>query len=169
MREGSKISKLADELWAWSLPELEHFRDEVMDKILAAKQSVAEAEGHISKTQDREAALALKEIRAYLEDAEVKLSGPESVVLASYYLHEEGSEWLESKRLNILLDSYERKPANSTSIIDKLIGRGVMILEEGRPNAHKKFQLTPSGRQEAWDTVARVRAEHKEGGFKIVG
>ena len=168
MREGTKISNLADELWTLSLDELEHFRG-VIDAILAAKQEVAVAEGRISEGQDRATALALKEIRAYLEDGGVKLSGPESVVLASYYLHEEGAEWLESKRLNILLDSYDRKPANATSIIDKLVGRGVMILEEGRPHSHKKFQLTKAGRQEAWDTVARVRAEHKEGGFKVVG
>lgn len=168
MREGTKMSNLADELWTLSLHELEHFRG-VIDKILDAKQELAEAEGRISDTQDRETAMALKEVRAYLEDASVKLSGPESVVLASYYLHEEGSEWLESKRVNILLDSYDRKPANATSIIDKLIGRGVMILEEGRPHAHKKFQLTKAGREEAWEVVARVRAEHKSGKFKVVG
>lgn len=163
------MASLADKLWTLSLEELRHFQG-VIEKILAAKEELAEVEGRVTESEDRASALLLKETREYLGEAKVKLSGPESVVLASYHLHEEGSEWLESKRVNILLDSYDRKPANSTSIIDKLIARGVMELEEGRPHAHKKFQLTEKGREEAWETLARVRTELKGGSaLSVVG
>ena len=169
MREGSKLSSLADQLWTLSVEELRNFQ-EVLTKILVAKEAVAEAEGLASDSEDRATAVALKETRTYLGNLDIKLSGPESVILASYHLHEEGSEWLESKRLNILLDSYERKPSNSTSVIDKLIARGLMELEEGRPHSHKKFQLTEAGKEEAWDILARVRSELKgSGGLAVVG
>jgi hypothetical protein len=169
MREVSKLSSLADQLWTLSLEELRHFQG-VITKILTAKEAVAEAEGLVGDSEDRATAVALKETREYLGNPKVKFSGPESVILASYHLQEEGSEWLESKRLNILLDSYERKPSNSTSIIDKLIARGMMELEDGRPHSHKKFQLTDSGREESWEILARVRSELKGGGkLSVVG
>ena len=44
MREISKLSSLADQLWTLSLEELRNFQG-VITKILTAKEAVAEAEG----------------------------------------------------------------------------------------------------------------------------
>ena len=86
----------------------------------------------------------------------------------SYYLHEEGNEMLESKRINIFLDSFGRKPANSTSIVDKLGAKGAVTIEADGLHAHKKFRLTGAGQEEAMEIVGRLR-RGTGGKFAVVG
>ena len=78
------------------------------------------------------------------------------------------NEMLESKRINIFLDSFGRKPANSTSIVDKLGARGAVPIEADGLHAHKKFRLTGQGRQEAMEIVGRLR-RGTGGKFAVVG
>ena len=110
---------MADDLWQLSLSELRHFQG-VIAKIMAAKEEIASVSQTSEEERDRTAALELKEIRDYLGDEDVALSGPEAVVLAAYCKHQEGVELLDSKGLNIFLDSHGRKPANTTTVVDKL-------------------------------------------------
>lgn len=159
----SRISNLADHLWKLNLEELKHFGG-VIEKIIAAKRAIADAEERSTEAGEKEAARAFRELRGYLEDEAIEMSGPEAVILASYYLHEEGNEMLESKRLNIFLDSFGRKPANSTSIVDKLGSRGLVSIEADGLHAHKKFRLTAEGREEALELVGRLR---RGGGGKL--
>lgn len=146
--------------------ELKEIRG-VVDKILVAKEAVELAEERSSELGDRAVAKGLEELREFLRDGQVDLSGPEAVILASYSMHEEGQDWLDSKRLNIFLDSYHRKPANSTSIVEKLGARQVVNVEDGGPHTHKKFQLTPKGREEAVKLIATLR--RGGGGLSVVG
>ena len=166
MSGSSKIANLADGLWHLSVVELKEFRG-VIEKILVAKEAVEMAEERSSEVGDRAVAKGFREIREYLEDPGVELSGPEAVLLGSYYMHEEGHESLDSKRLNIFLDSYDRKPANSTSIVEKLSVRGVVSVEDEGLHTHKKFRLTAKGREEAIELLGRLR--RRGGGLAVVG
>lgn len=161
----SRIANLADGLWHLSVAELKAFRG-VIEKILAAKEAVEAAEERSTEVVDRAAAKGFREIREYFEDAAVDLSGPEAVILGSYYMHEDGHDSLDSKRLNIFLDSYDRKPANSTSIVEKLSARGAVKVDDGGPHTHKKFHLTAQGRQEAVNLLGNLR---RGGGLSVVG
>ncbi len=156
MSTPSRIQHLADDLWQLSLSELRHFQG-VIAKIVETKEEIAAVSENSAEERDREAAIVLKEIRDYLENDEVALSGPEAVVLASFCKHQEGTELLESKGLNIFLDSYGRKPANTTTVVDKLSKRRLVRIEDDGLNSHKKYQLTESGMDEAWDIVSRLR------------
>ena len=167
MSSESRISNLADHLWKLNLEELKHFGG-VIEKIMAAKRAIADAEERSTEAGEREAAQVFRELRQYFEDSSVELSGPECVILGSYYLHEEGHEMLESKRLNIFLDSYSRKPSNSTSIVDKLGARGAVEIEADGLHAHKKFRLTGAGREEALELVGRLRRLGRDGNFAVV-
>jgi Holliday junction resolvasome RuvABC ATP-dependent DNA helicase subunit len=151
----SRFQHIADDLWQLSLSELRHFQG-VISKIMAAKEAIETVSENSAEERDREAAVVLKEIRDYLENDEVALSGPEAVVLASFCKHQEGTELLDSKGLNIFLDSYGRKPANTTTVVDKLGKRRLVKIEDDGPHSHKKFQLTDSGMDEAWDIVSRL-------------
>ena len=167
MNESSRIANLADGLWNLSVVELKEFRG-VIEKILAAKEAVELAEERSSEVGDRAVAKGFKEIREYLEDTAVELSGPEAVILGAYYMHEEGHESLDARRLNIFLDSYERKPANTTSIVEKLGVRDVVYVEDGGPHTHKKFRLTAKGREEAVELLGRLR-RRGGGSLSVVG
>ena len=64
---------------------------------------------------------------------------------------------LDSKGLNIFLDSYGRKPANTTTVVDKLGKRRLVKIEDEGLHSHKRFQLTESGLEEASDILIRLR------------
>ena len=172
MSRPSKLKLLAEDLWTLSAEEIEALGP-VMEKIVEAKRLVDEIDerlrGQAEEDQDRRAAEMLREVREVLGNAEVTLSGPESVILACYSLQEEGQELLESRRLNVFLESFERKPANSSNIVEKLAGRGVLAVQDEGPHSHKKFSLTAAGRQEAWDLLARLRKAHPQVSLSVVG
>jgi len=124
---------------------------------MAAKREIAEVEGRSAEDQDRETARVLGEVWGYLRDEEVPLSGPESVVLGAFCKHHEGVELLDSKGLNIFLDSYGRKPANTTTVVDKLAKKELVAVEDAGPHSHKKFRLTKAGMEEGWELIKRLR------------
>lgn len=163
----SKISSLADSLWQLSVGELEQIGG-VVEKILEAKRAVTDAEELSTEAGEHAVAQSFKEFRDLLDDSQLVMSGPEAVLAGSYYMHEEGHEWLDSKRLNIFLDSYSRKPANSTSIVDKLESRGIMEVDADGPHAHKKFRLTKKGSLEAVDLFGELRRRRRDIGLAVV-
>jgi hypothetical protein len=152
----SKFEELADGLWQLSLGELRHFQG-VITKIIATKEEIEAVSEKSVEDRDEEAAAVLKEIRNFFDNEDVAISGPEAVVLAAFCKHQEGTELLDSKGINILLDSYGRKPANTTTLVEKLGKRRLVLIEDDGLHSHKKFQLTESGMDEAWDIVARLR------------
>ena len=89
MSAPSQFQHLADDLWQLSLSELRHFQG-VISKIMAAKEEIAAVSRSSEEERDRAAAMELKELRDYLGNEEVALSGPEAVVLAAYCKHQEG-------------------------------------------------------------------------------
>ena len=156
MTSSSKLEKLADELWTLRFEEIEGFLD-VVTKIYEAKATLRSAENNSPVNQDRAAADDLREIRRYLENVDISLSGPESVILAGFYKILEGAESLDTRSLNIILDSYGRKPSNTTTTIENLEKKGLMELITGEDlHAHKKFQLSESGLGEARDLLDRL-------------
>ena len=156
MSSPSKLEKLANELWSLRFEEIEGFLD-VVTKIHEAKATLRSAEEGNLVTKDRAAADDLREIRRYLEDPDISLSGPESVMLAGFYKILEGAEALDTRSLNIILDSYGRKPSNTTTTIENLEKKGHMELITGEDlHAHKSFRLTESGLAEARDLLDRL-------------
>ena len=161
------MEHIADDLWQLSLEEVRHFQG-VVAKIVEAKEQIAAAAESADELRDEEAAGSLREIRGYLEDGDLALSGPEAVLLASFCKHQEGAEVLDTKGVNILLDSYDRKPSNTTSIVEKLGKRGLIAVEDSGLHAHKLYQLTGDGRRDAWDIVGRLRRGRGKKRFSVV-
>ena len=135
----------------------------MITKIVAAKEEIAAVSETSADERDRVAAKELKEIRDYLENDDVALSGPEAVGLAAYCKHQEGAELLDSKGLNIFLDSYGRKPANTSTVVEKLGKRSLVGIEDDGLHSHKKFKLTEMGRDEAWEILLRLRRGRDRG------
>lgn len=156
MPQHSKLEKLANELWALRFEEIEGFL-EVVTKIREAKAMLRSTEDGSPAIRDRAAADDLRQIRHYLESPDISLSGPESVILAGFYKILEGAESLDTRSLNIILDSYGRKPSNTTTTIENLEKKGYMKLITGEDlHAHKKFQLSDSGLGEARELLDRL-------------
>ena len=98
----------------------------------------------------------LQDIRQLLADLTYRLSGSESVLLACLAKALEGEEHLDTKRLNILLHSYERKPANATKIVDALEKKAWLEIRSDGLHAHKLFRLTRAGEDRARELLAQV-------------
>lgn len=156
MASNSKLEKLANELWTLRFEEIEGFLD-VVTKIYEAKATLRSAEEGSSVSEDRAAADDLRGIRRCLEITDISLSGPESVMLAGFYKILEGAESLDTRSLNIILDSYGRKPSNTTTTIENLEKKGHMELITGEDlHSHKSFRLTEAGHTEARDLLDRI-------------
>lgn len=156
MAQSSKLANLADELWKLSVEELEGFSD-VVSKIIETKCTLRSAEEGSVVSQDRAAADDLREIRRALEDTSISLSGPESVLIAAFYKQLEGADALDTRALNITLDSYGRKPSNTTTTVENLEKKGHMEMMTGDSlHAHKSFRLTDAGTSETRELLERL-------------
>ncbi|MDB4295104.1 hypothetical protein N9940_00625 [bacterium] len=156
MAQSSKLANLADELWKLSVEELEGFSI-VVSKILETKSTLRSAEEGSAVSHDRAAADDLREIRRTLEDTKFSLSGPESVLVAAFYKQLEGAEALDTRALNITLDSYGRKPSNTTTTVENLEKKGHMeVLKGDSLHAHKSFRLTETGTRETRELLERL-------------
>jgi DNA-binding MarR family transcriptional regulator len=109
-----------------------------------------EAGGDMATTQ------CLQGIRRVLEDLTCRLSGSESVMLACLARVMEGEDYIDTKRLNTLLHSYGRKPANTTKIIDTLEKKAWLEIRSEGLHAHKLFRLTRKGEDQARELLARL-------------
>lgn len=110
-----------------------------------AFRAAAELEGSLDDLNKE----TLQEIRAVLDDRNYRLSGTECVLLAGYIKQLEGEEFTDTKRINILLHYHERKPSNTTKIVDTLEKKRLMEIQSDGLHAHKTYRLTHSGEAQA--------------------
>lgn len=109
---------------------------------------------NLESNEDKRMGETLRFIRKILEDKQYRLSGTESVMLASYHKLLEGDKILDTKKLNLLLLSFERKPANTTKIVDTLDKKSYMETHSDGMHSHKTFCLTSSGQNQAENLLA---------------
>ncbi len=131
--------------------------------ILVAKRAISGSEG---RREDEQAADELRQIRQILDNPRISMNGPECVLLGSYFKSLEDSDSLHTRSLNVTLDSYGRKPSNTTSTVESLEKKGLMEFVTGEDlHAHKTFRLTQSGEREALDLLSRLARRN----FSAVG
>ena len=148
------VAKMSDQM---SIEQMRLYRDYVAKSLEAREAQEAfmvaveeEAGGDLQTSQ------CLQDIRAVLADPQCRLSGSESVLLASLAKVLEGEDYMDTKRLNILLHSYERKPSNTTKIIDALEKKAWMEIRSDGLHSHKLFRLTRHGEDRARDLLAQI-------------
>ncbi|MGJ8655239.1 MAG: hypothetical protein ACSHX6_02225 [Akkermansiaceae bacterium] len=108
-------------------------------------------DGGDQKTSD-----TLRTIRKVLDDPTYRLSGSECVLLACLYKELEDEEHVETKRINIYLHSYDRKPANTTKIVDNLEKKDLIKINSDGLHSHKMYRLTKEGQNSAWTLIDRL-------------
>ncbi len=108
-------------------------------------------DGGDQKTSD-----TLRTIRRSLDNPSHRLSGSECVILACFYKELEGEEYVETKRINIYLHSYNRKPANTTKIVDNLEKKNLIKIKSDGLHSHKMYSLTKEGQNNAWNLIERL-------------
>lgn len=156
MDDTSALKKIAE--LAWSL-ELEGARTacEVVQKIVDAKEAVEGGTERIGIRQDQQTSDELREVRRFLDNSSLELNGPESVLLGSFFKHRENVEMLDTRSLNVTLDSYGRKPSNTTSTVENLEKKGLIEFVAGdNLHAHKTFRLSEQGYLEVRDLMGRL-------------
>jgi DNA-binding PadR family transcriptional regulator len=156
MSDSSTLKQIAD--LTWSL-ELEGAKSafEVVQKIVETKEAVEGATEKIGIRQDQQASDELREVRRFLDNSDLDLNGPECVLLGSFFKHREHVDLLDTRSLNVTLDSYGRKPSNTTSTVENLEKRGLIEFVAGENlHAHKTFRLTEQGYLEVRDLMGRL-------------
>lgn len=111
---------------------------------------------------DESTSETLRSIRGVLDDPGFRLSGSECVLLACMYKELEGEEHLETKRINIFLHSYERKPANTTKIVDNLEKKDLIEIHSDGLHAHKTYKLSSQGKGDAWSLIEKLSQSNKK-------
>lgn len=111
---------------------------------------------------DENTSETLRSIRRVLDDPDYRLSGSECVILACMYKGLEGEEHLETKRINIFLHSYERKPANTTKIVDNLEKKDLIEIHSDGLHSHKTYKLSSQGKGNAWSLIERLSQSGKK-------
>lgn len=115
------------------------------------------------------AVASLKEVRGYLGDEALRMSGSEGVLLACYSKQLEGEEWMDTKRLNILLGSFDRKPSNTTKIVEILAKKEWIEVDSEGLHAHKTYRLTRGGEREVRDLLDELRDGDGRERLAVVG
>ncbi len=111
---------------------------------------------HVEGNEDKRIGETLWSIRRILEDKKYRLSGMESVMLASYHKRLEGDEDMDTKRLNLFLQSFDRKPANTTKLVDTLAKKRYMETHSDGMHSHKTFSLTASGQSQTANLLTDI-------------
>ncbi len=117
---------------------------------------------------DQKTSETLRIIRRVLDDPSYRLSGSECVVLACLYKELEGEEYVETKRINIYLHSYDRKPANTTKIVDHLEKKDLIKTNSHGLHSHKTYRLTKEGQNNAWSIIDRISANGDNGKLSVM-
>lgn len=159
MNEQEKLREISDLVYSLDLDGAK-IAVGLVQKIVEMKEFMVHGAEKLSESRDEEAAVSLRDLREVLDDQRIALSGPEAVLLASLLKHHEQVETLDSRSINVLLGSYHRKPANTTSTVESLEKRGLVEVVSGdQVNAHKKFRLTMAGVREAGETFRLYRKQ----------
>ena len=165
MSDSSVLKKIAELVWTL---ELDGARAalEVVQKVVETKETVDGGTEKIGMRQDEVAADELREVRRFLDHDNLELSGPECVLLGSFFKHRQFVESLDTRSLNVTLDSFGRKPSNTTSTVEGLEKKGLIDFVSGEDrHAHKTFCLTEQGYHEARDLIRRLKRRN----FAAVG
>ncbi len=160
MGDPSTLKKIADLTWSLDLPGARLAAD-VVQKVLETKEAVEGNSEKIGIHQDQRTADELREVRRFLDNSSLELNGPECVLLGSFFKHRENVELLDTRSLNVTLDSYGRKPSNTTSTVENLEKKGVIEFVAGEDlHAHKTFRLTEQGYHEVRDLMGRLARQN---------
>ena len=136
---------------------------------LKEAQAAFEAAIELEGGEDVNVSASLREIRRYLGDESLRLSGSESVLLACYGKKLEGEERVDTKRLNILLGSFGRKPSNTTKIVEILAKKDLVEIDSEALHAHKTYQLTSAGVCEVTTLIEELKGADGRDRLVIVG
>jgi len=153
-RLASLSAEMSDQMSADQLRLFNEMMTKKWELKLAEEAFMAEVSQEAD--EDEHVAESLRAMRKIFEDPSYRLSGTETVVLASYYKQLEGNEESDTKRLNVLLHSHKRKPANTTKIVDTLAKKKLMETRSDGMHSHKTFFLTAAGQQQAIDLLQRL-------------
>lgn len=130
----------------------------ILDQVREMKLTISGGQERGIIKADREASDELRAVRTFLDNPDLDLSGPECVLLGSFFKHRENLELLDTRALNVTLDSYGRKPSNTTSTVENLEKKGLMEFISGEDlHAHKTFRLTEAGWHETRDLIGRLK------------
>ena len=156
MDDSSDIKKVAELVWSLELDGAKA-ACEIVQKIIEAKEALEGASEKIGIRQDQQTSDELREVRRFLDNGSLELNGPECVLLGSFFKHRENVDLLDTRSLNVTLDSYGRKPSNTTSTVENLEKKGVIEFVTGENlHAHKTFRLTDQGYAEVRDLMSRL-------------
>tara|TARA_B100000900_G_scaffold287376_1_gene246405 strand:- start:614 stop:1111 length:498 start_codon:yes stop_codon:yes gene_type:complete len=156
MDDSSDIKKVAELVWSLELDGAKA-ACEIVQKIIEAKEALEGASEKIGIRQDQQTSDELREVRRFLDNGSLELNGPECVLLGSFFKHRENVDLLDTRSLNVTLDSYGRKPSNTTSTVENLEKKGVIEFVAGENlHAHKTFRLTDQGYAEVRDLMSRL-------------
>ncbi len=156
MDDSSDLKKIAELVWSLELDGAKAAHD-VVQKIIEAKEAVEGATERIGVRQDQQTSDELREVRRFLDNGSLELNGPECVLLGSFFKHRENVDLLDTRSLNVTLDSYGRKPSNTTSTVENLEKKGLIEFVAGENlHAHKTFRLTDQGYSEVRDLMSRL-------------
>tara|TARA_B110000881_G_scaffold171913_1_gene155707 strand:+ start:445 stop:942 length:498 start_codon:yes stop_codon:yes gene_type:complete len=156
MSDSSTLKTIAELTWGLELDEARSALD-VVQKIVATKETLEGSTEKMGIRQDQRTSDELREVRRFLDNSSLDLNGPECVLLGSFFKHRENVELLDTRSLNVTLDSYERKPSNTTSTVENLEKKGLMEFVTGENlHAHKTFRLTEQGYHEVRDLMGRL-------------
>ena len=165
MSDSNTLKQIANLTWSLELPGARLAID-VVQKVVEAKETVEGGNEKIGDHQDQRTSDELREVRRFLDNSSLNLNGPECVLLGSFFKHRENVELLDTRSLNVTLDSYGRKPSNTTSTVENLEKKGVIEFVAGEDlHAHKTFRLTEQGYHEARDLMGRLARQN----FSAVG
>ena len=156
MDASSALKKIADLVWSLEIEGAKAACD-VVHKILETKEAVEGGSEKIGLRQDQQTSDELREARRFLDNSSLDLNGPETVLLGSFFKHRENVELLDTRSLNVTLDSYGRKPSNTTSTVENLEKKGLIEFVAGEDlHAHKTFRLSEQGFLEVRNLMGRL-------------
>lgn len=148
------VAEMSDQMSIEQMRLYKEFVEKSLEARVAEEAFFAAADDEASS--DSRVADTLRDIRRILEDQTYRLSGSESVLLASMSKLLEEDEYLDTKRLNILLHSYDRKPSNTTKIVDTLDKKSLMEIRSDGLHSHKTFRLSRQGEEHTRDLLAQL-------------
>jgi len=118
--------------------------------------------------EDENIADNLRDIRSVLADQGYRLSGNECVLLACLSKELEGEDYTDTKRINIFLQSYDRKPSNTTKIADGLEKKNLIEMNSDGLHSHKAYKLTQRGHGSAWSLLERFTSNKSGGKLSVM-
>ncbi len=110
----------------------------------------------------------LCDLRRLLADQNFRLSGSECVLLACLSKRLEGEEFTDTKRINILLHSFNRKPSNTTKVVDGMEKKELLEIRSDGLHAHKMYCLTDRGQRHVWALLERLPGSNSSDRLAIV-